>query len=91
MKKADWCTKSHIDGGVLEDVVQEGDFMQFGMTGGVTGTKVEMVILFILNYSRHVAPKEAVKKNVLKSQEKKKKKKKKKKQLADHQMQRMSR
>ena len=31
-----------------------------------------MVILFILNYSRHAAPKETVNMNVLKSQEKKK-------------------
>ena len=72
MKQADWGTKRFINGGVLEDVVQEGDFSQFGVGGDPKNSSVEMVILFILNYSRHAAPKETVKMNVLKSQEKKK-------------------
>ena len=40
VKQADWGTKRHINGGVLEDVVQEGDFSQFGVDAEIQQIQV---------------------------------------------------
>ena len=74
---ADWGTTCYIEGSVLEDVIKDCDFTAFDVEKGSifktpANTNVDMMLTFILNYCRHAAPKDEVKRNVVYMRQKKK-------------------